>query len=192
MAEKNSAQTNRQTNRHYENNGHLAVNQLNCCIWLTPTFLLFYCRSLLNMDVVGKSDPSNFISFKSFTFSSWLNAWLFRSKMCCSCLLSLMHRKEMYTVSKNVITLSYYNCDIHESIFIIFGANVTEKVIKGYFIFQTQLTSASALPGEMQKHKNSIISLKWCTIALSDFNSSWLNLFSLVTCNSCSCRCMTL
>jgi len=33
MAEKNSAQTNkqtdRQTNRHYENNGHLAVNQKN-------------------------------------------------------------------------------------------------------------------------------------------------------------------
>jgi len=29
-AEKNSAQTNRQTNRHYENNGHLAVNQLQC------------------------------------------------------------------------------------------------------------------------------------------------------------------
>ena len=26
-AEKNAAQTNRQTNRHYENNGHLAVNQ---------------------------------------------------------------------------------------------------------------------------------------------------------------------
>jgi len=26
-AEKNSAQTNRQTDRHYENNGHLAVNQ---------------------------------------------------------------------------------------------------------------------------------------------------------------------
>ena len=25
-AEKNSAQTNRQTDRHYENNGHLAVN----------------------------------------------------------------------------------------------------------------------------------------------------------------------
>jgi len=25
--EKNSAQTNRQTNRHYKNNGHLAVNQ---------------------------------------------------------------------------------------------------------------------------------------------------------------------
>jgi len=26
-AEKNYAQTNRQANRHYENNGHLAVNQ---------------------------------------------------------------------------------------------------------------------------------------------------------------------
>jgi len=26
-AEKNYAQTNKQTNRHYENNGHLAVNQ---------------------------------------------------------------------------------------------------------------------------------------------------------------------
>ena len=26
-AEKNSAQTNRQTNRHYKNNGHLALNQ---------------------------------------------------------------------------------------------------------------------------------------------------------------------
>jgi len=26
-AEKNSAQTNRETDRHYENNGHLAVNQ---------------------------------------------------------------------------------------------------------------------------------------------------------------------
>jgi len=27
-AEKNSAQTNKQTNRHYKNNGHLAVNKL--------------------------------------------------------------------------------------------------------------------------------------------------------------------
>jgi len=26
-AEKNSAQANKQTDRHYENNGHLAVNQ---------------------------------------------------------------------------------------------------------------------------------------------------------------------
>jgi len=33
-AEKNSAQTNRQTDRHYENNGHLAVNQYVCCVIL--------------------------------------------------------------------------------------------------------------------------------------------------------------
>jgi len=56
MAEKNSAQTNRQTDRHYKNNGHLAVNQnvsnaqldgraaeyrwrplFNAAVWLTPT-----------------------------------------------------------------------------------------------------------------------------------------------------------
>jgi len=30
-AEKNSAQTNKQTDRHYENNGHLAVNQYIIC-----------------------------------------------------------------------------------------------------------------------------------------------------------------
>jgi len=30
MAEKNSAQTKKQTNRHYENNGHMAVNQHYC------------------------------------------------------------------------------------------------------------------------------------------------------------------
>jgi len=38
MAEKNSAQTNKQTDkqtkRHYENNGHLAVNQLKPPQWL--------------------------------------------------------------------------------------------------------------------------------------------------------------
>jgi len=37
MAEKNSAQTNKQTNRHYENNGNLAVNQK----W-QPTLILNY------------------------------------------------------------------------------------------------------------------------------------------------------
>jgi len=40
MAEKNSAQTNRQTyrqtNRHHENNGHLAVNQLHNFSLSTP------------------------------------------------------------------------------------------------------------------------------------------------------------
>jgi len=37
-AEKNSAQTNRQTDGHYENNGHLAVNQL---LW--PLVVWYYC-----------------------------------------------------------------------------------------------------------------------------------------------------
>jgi len=36
MAEKNSARkTDRQTDRHYENNGHLAVNQLRWCVIIT-------------------------------------------------------------------------------------------------------------------------------------------------------------
>ena len=40
-AEKNSAQTNRQTDRHYENNGYLAVNQLiNCYIAITACNLI--------------------------------------------------------------------------------------------------------------------------------------------------------
>jgi len=38
--EKNSAQTNRQTNRHYENNGHLAVNQYS--IWLNVICTIVY------------------------------------------------------------------------------------------------------------------------------------------------------
>ena len=36
-AEKNSAQTNRQTDRHYENNGHLAVNQKYTSALLYPS-----------------------------------------------------------------------------------------------------------------------------------------------------------
>jgi len=55
----------------------------------------------------------------------------------------------MYTVSKNVSTLSRYNSDIRESILIIFGTNVTEKVDNTrYFIFPPYRTSAFALPGE--------------------------------------------
>jgi len=69
----------------------------------------------------------------------------------------------------------------------MFGTYITEKVgIKRYFIFPPQLTSASALPGEMKKHTNSILSRKCQTSA-----SCWLNLVSLVTCNSCSCCYMT-
>jgi len=46
-AEKNSAQTNKHTNRHYENNGHLAVNQNYSIIarhpqrTYTPYFAMF-------------------------------------------------------------------------------------------------------------------------------------------------------
>jgi len=36
-AEKNSAQTNRQTDRHYENNGHLAVNQYSFSVETAKT-----------------------------------------------------------------------------------------------------------------------------------------------------------
>jgi len=36
-AEKNSAQTNKQTNRHYENNGHLAMNQYSFSVETTKT-----------------------------------------------------------------------------------------------------------------------------------------------------------
>jgi len=36
-----------------------------------------------------------------------------------------------------------------------------------YFIFPPNLTSVS---GEMKKHKNSILALKCCAVALPDFN----------------------
>jgi len=39
----------------------------------------------------------------------------------------------------------------------------------------------------MQKHKNSILSLKSVLLHCHTSTSCWLNLFSLVTCNSCSC-----
>jgi len=41
-----------------------------------------------------------------------------------------------------------------------------------YFIFPSQLTSASALPGKMKKDKNSILSLECRTVALPDFNQT--------------------
>jgi len=45
--------------------------------------------------------------------------------------------------------------DTHESIWIVFGRNVTEEVgnIRRHFIFPPRLTSAYALLDEMQKHK---------------------------------------
>jgi len=62
----------------------------------------------------------------------------------------------------------HYNSDIHESIFIFFGKNVTEKVGNQKVLYFP--TSPSVLPGEIQKHKSSILSLKCCAISLPDFN----------------------
>ena len=54
-----------------------------------------------------------------------------------------------------VTTLSRYNSDIHESILIIFGSNVTKKVgNQKYFNFPLHQTSASALPGETGNLEN--------------------------------------
>jgi len=39
-------------------------------------------------------------------------------------------------------------------------------------MFSPHLTDASVLPGEIKKDKNSILSLKCCTVAWSDFNQS--------------------
>jgi len=59
--------------------------------------------------------------------------------------------------------------DIHESILIIFGKDATEKVGSQRVLhFPPCLTSASALRGKMQKHKNSILLLEHCTVALPD------------------------
>ena len=59
-AEKNSAQTNKQTNRHYENNGHLAVNQQyqrqhRCYVSGPPLNLAVAATSEL-LDVLVKID----------------------------------------------------------------------------------------------------------------------------------------
>ena len=50
-------------------------------------------------------------------------------------------------------TLSCYNFDVREPIFIIFNRIASQKVNdQKYFVFPPHLTSASAVPGETQKH----------------------------------------
>jgi len=66
--------------------------------------------------------------------------------------------------------LYHYNSDKYESILIIFGRNVTEKVGNQQVLYFP--TSPSALPGEIQKHKSSILSLKCCAISLPNFNDT--------------------
>jgi len=67
---------------------------------------------------------------------------------------------------------------------IIFGKNVPEKSIgdQRHFIFLHLVADASALPGEMKKDKNSILSLNAVLLHCQTSTSLWLNLFSLVTC----------
>jgi len=66
----------------------------------------------------------------------------------------LVCHSSAYCVSKNVQPLTCYNLDIHGSITIIFGVNVTEKVGNQiYFIFPPQLTSASATHGKQETRK---------------------------------------
>ena len=45
-----------------------------------------------------------------------------------TCCLVISVKLDLHSVSKNVTSLSHYNSDIHESILIIFGLDVTEKV----------------------------------------------------------------
>jgi len=49
---------------------------------------------------------------------------------------------------------------------VIFDTNITEKVGNQKMLYFL----TSALPGEMKKDKNSILSLKCCAVALPDFN----------------------
>jgi len=74
---------------------------------------------------------------------------------------------------KNVTTSSCCNAYTHESIVIIFCANVSEKVgSQKLHHFPTSPNYASALPDEMKKDKNSILPLKCCTVVLTDFNQT--------------------
>jgi len=73
------------------------------------------------------------------------------------------HRKytitQLYTVSGKMSLLCLAEThSTRESILIIFGVIVTEKVGNQRYFFRLRLTSASALSGKMQKHKNNILS----------------------------------
>jgi len=59
-AEKNSAQTNRQTDRHYENNGHLAVNQYGTRSSTHPSTPLVAHWQLLFTKHVEKTEHTMF------------------------------------------------------------------------------------------------------------------------------------
>jgi len=63
---------------------------------------------------------------------------------------------DIYTVSKNVPPLVYYNFDIRERILIFLAEMLPIKqAIKRRFTMPPQITCASALPGKTGKHKKS-------------------------------------
>jgi len=70
------------------------------------------------------------------------------------------------TVSKNVTILSRYNSDIHESISVIFGVNITEKVDnQNVLYFPCHLTSVLHYPAKCRNTKISSFQLRCCCIA---------------------------
>jgi len=76
---------------------------------------------------------------------------------------------------KNVSTLSCNNFGVHESTLII-----TEKVSNQKMLyFPPHLSSASALPGETQKHNNPI-SLNAVLLHCQTSAIHWFNFFSLL------------
>jgi len=71
---------------------------------------------------------------------------------------------------------------MHESILIIFGTNITEKVGNEQVLyFLPHITNASALPGQMQNTKIATFHSNAVPLHYQTSTSCWLNLFSLVT-----------
>jgi len=77
--------------------------------------------------------------------------------------INVLSVSRTYTMShKNVTTLYCHSFDIHESILVIFGRTATFLENKQLKMFCFPPPTASALPGEMLKHKNRIFSLMLC------------------------------
>jgi len=106
------------------------------CRFHTWLFLLNYSIYLVSPDgvapsqMVGVSASVNLpLHHKVQKFSSGTGSPGWSQKRAVKWLrYSILYMPFTLYVSKNVTTLSCYNCDIHESVLIICGANVTEKV----------------------------------------------------------------
>jgi len=99
-----------------------------------------------------------------------------------------------YNVNNSLCLRMSLLCLAVTLILIILRINVTEKVSSQkmlYFHTSPRLTIASAL--YLRKCVNAKIASFHSNVVLLHCQTSisrWLNLFSLVTCNSCSCYCM--